>query len=123
MTINMICTLCPSSCELLIINQAAEVFVENNLCPRGAEFAAKEIRNPERILTTTMPVAGGEFPLVSVRSSGFVKKSELRELVQSISQITVTAPIQIGQVLVSGLGANKTDIIATCNVKIKGLFV
>jgi CxxC motif-containing protein len=108
----MICFLCPNSCLLETVAEGTEIKVSGNLCTKGQEFAQKELTDPERVLTTTVRVRNRR-ELLSVRSDRPVKKAELSELVQKLKSFEVDLPIQIGQVLISGMGLNKVSIIAT----------
>jgi len=91
--------------------------LDNNNCDKGLEFAKKELADPERILTSTMKVNSGELPMVSVRSDKPVKKNELKSLIRYLDKITVSAPVLNGQAVVSALGENKVNIIATRNIE------
>ena len=105
----MVCLVCPKSCLLSL--------TENNGCARGLEFAKKELTDPERMLTSTMRLDRGVLPLVSVRSDRPVKKNELRALIQQLDSMVVPAPVSSGQILVSGLGENKVNIMATRTIE------
>jgi CxxC motif-containing protein len=109
----MVCPVCPKSCLLSVTDNSENIFVENNRCDKGPEFAKKELTNPERMLTSTMRVYLGELPLVSVRSDQPVKKNELRALIKQLDNMVVPAPVFSGQIIVSALGENKVNIIAT----------
>ena len=93
-----------------------EIYVENNTCDKGLEFAKKELINPERILTSTIRVNYGILPLVSIRSDKPVKKKEIKTLIKHLDGIVVSAPIIKDQVLVSELGENKVNILATRSI-------
>jgi len=109
----MVCLVCPKSCILNITGNLENISVKNNECNNGLDFVKKELMDPERILTSTMRVNSGIIPLVSVRSDKPVKKAELMVLVKQLDSIVVPAPIFSGQILVSALGENKVNIIAT----------
>jgi CxxC motif-containing protein len=113
----IVCFICPNSCALSVTEDGGGIQVENNRCGRGVEFAAKELRDPERTLTSAVRISGGVIPLISVRSDGFVKKAELKNLVKELDGMTVQAPVQRGQVLCPAMGANKVNIIATKTVE------
>ncbi|MDR1373503.1 MAG: DUF1667 domain-containing protein [Treponema sp.] len=113
---NLVCLVCPASCPLSVERDGNAVRVVNNGCRRGLEFAVKELNDPERTLTSTVKVLKGEFPLVSVRSDGPVKKTELVSLIRQLDALTVEAPVKGGQILVSGAGINRVDIVATRGV-------
>jgi CxxC motif-containing protein len=119
MTKDMVCFICPKSCLLSVEGIDGEIQVKNNRCRRGAEFAVKEMGDPERTLTGTIRVNNGVLPLVSIRSETPVKKAELKDLVRYIDGITVNAPVLSGKVLLSGIGKNSVNIIATRSVEEK----
>ena len=113
----MVCLVCPKSCCLSIIHNLENISIENNDCNKGLEFAKKELRDPERLLTSTIRVDLGELPLVSVRSDKPVKKTEVKALIKYLDSIVLYAPVISGQILVSGLGKNKVNIIATRTIE------
>jgi len=87
--------------------------VKKSGCKRGVRFAAKELTNPERILTSTVKVRGGELPLVSVKSGFPVPKYEMQKLIREMDALVIDAPVKAGAVLRSGVGANQVEIITT----------
>jgi CxxC motif-containing protein len=115
----MVCFVCPKSCLLSVQEVNGEVKVEGSRCPRGIEFAVKELRKPERTLTSTMRINNGSLPLVSIRSENPVKKTELKDLIKYFDGITIDAPVLTGQILFSGIGKNGVSIIATRSVEKK----
>jgi CxxC motif-containing protein len=116
----MVCFICPKSCLLSVQEANGEIRVENNRCPRGIEFAVKELREPERTLTSAIRVNNGVLPLASIRSENPVKKTELKGLVKYFDGITIDAPVSTGQILFSGIGKNSVNIIATRSVAESG---
>jgi CxxC motif-containing protein/NADPH-dependent 2,4-dienoyl-CoA reductase/sulfur reductase-like enzyme len=116
---NMVCFICPVSCRLSIQEIDGKIRVKDNRCRRGAEFAVKELGDPERTLTSTIRVNNGVLPLVSIRSETPVKKAELKGLVKRFDGITVDAPVLSGTVLFSAIGENGVNIIATRSVERK----
>jgi CxxC motif-containing protein len=119
----LVCFVCPNSCRLVVIEKNNELKVYNNRCPLGIDFARREINDPERTLTSTIKIDGGELPLVSVRSNNPVKRYELRDLIKQLDSITISAPISIGQVVMRNMGIKKVNIIATrqININISGV--
>jgi CxxC motif-containing protein len=113
---NLVCFICPNSCRLTLIESNGKLQVRHNGCPRGIEFAQKEIYDPERTLTSTVKVLGGVLPLVSVRSDIPVKKDELIGIVKQLDGIVIPAPVTSGQVVLKNAGKNKATIIATRSI-------
>ena len=69
---NLICINCPMGCPLTVtLNDAGEVVsVTGNTCPRGDAYGRKEVTNPTRIVTSSLPVSGASsgMAMVSVKS-------------------------------------------------------
>ena len=64
------CIVCPIGCKILVKIDGTQLeIVEGNKCKRGIEYAKNEVFDPRRMLTTSVLVNGGEWPLVSVKSS------------------------------------------------------
>jgi len=86
-------------------------------CPKGYEYAKEEFVNPVRILSTTVRVINGEFPLISVRTEKAIPKRLLLKAMEEIAQIKIEAPIQIGETIVENLLGTGIKLIATRNIK------
>ncbi len=107
------CIRCPLGCNLKIKVTENGIEVEGNKCPRGREFAEQEIKNPMRILCTSVKVIGGKLPLVSVKTSSPIPRSKIKEVMERIKKLSVKAPVRIGDIIeknILGLGA---DLVAT----------
>ena len=87
--------------------------VRNALCPKGKEFARDELFHPLRTLTTTIRVAGGALPLVSVRSNRFLPLEKMKEAVKWLNGFKIQAPVKYHQVIVENILGTGADIIAT----------
>ena len=109
-----VCIVCPNSCELVARECNNSLQVSGNRCDKGVAFAEQEVYNPQRVLTSTVKLSTGK--LLPVRSSGAVKKGELKTLVRSLRSVSVTPPVEIGQIIVSGAGENSVDIVASDSV-------
>ena len=65
----LICIGCPLGCNLTVEMDGGQVVsVNGNTCKRGDDYARKELTDPRRIVTSTVPVAGGNLPVVSVKT-------------------------------------------------------
>jgi len=117
-TKDMICVACPLGCELTaLVGEAGGLAgVTGNQCRRGVAYAEAEIENPTRAFHSTLRVAGGTAPLVSVKSDRPVPKGLLLACAGATKHFAVKAPIQIGDVLVRDVCGTGADLIATCRV-------
>ena len=76
----LICIGCPLGCNLTVEMDGVQVIsVSGNTCKRGDDYARKELTDPRRIVTSTVPVMGGNLPVVSVKTASDIPKGKIRE--------------------------------------------
>ena len=110
----LICIGCPLGCNLTVEMDGAQVVsVNGNTCKRGDDYARKELTDPRRIVTSTVPVAGGNLPVVSVKTATDIPKNKIRECLCALKGVTLTAPVQIGDVIVENVADTGVDVVAT----------
>ena len=115
---NLICIGCPMGCPLTVTLEGGEVSrVEGNTCKRGDAYARREVANPTRILTTTVPVRCGVSPTVAVKTAGEVPKPLLLECVRAIKSLTAEAPVKAGQVVFENICGTGVNLIAVKDVE------
>lgn len=116
---NLICINCPMGCALTVVMDGGSVVsVSGNTCKRGEDYARKEVTNPTRIVTSTVRVAGGDAPMVSVKTKQDIPKGKIFACMEALKGIEVTAPVQIGDVILENVADTGVDIVATKNVDI-----
>ncbi|MDE7434688.1 MAG: DUF1667 domain-containing protein [Lachnospiraceae bacterium] len=108
------CIGCPLGCALTVTMDQGEVLeVTGNTCKRGDAYARKEVTHPTRIVTSTVKVSCGAAPIVSCKTREDIPKDKIFDCITAISKVTVTAPVAIGDVLLSDAAGTGVDIIAT----------
>lgn len=114
----LICVSCPIGCAITVeLDENGQVTsVTGNTCKRGDSYARQECTHPERMLTSTVKVTGGRLPVVPVKSSVPVPKELLFACMQEINQITVEAPVKIGDIVLKNILDTGADIVATNEV-------
>ena len=113
----LICIGCPLGCNLSVEMDGGQVVsVNGNTCKRGDDYARKELTDPRRIVTSTVPVAGGNLPVVSVKTASDIPKGKIRECLCALKGVTLTAPVQIGDVIVENVADTGVDVIATKSI-------
>ena len=105
---NLTCIGCPLGCALKVTIDGENVTVTGNTCT-----------HPTRIVTSTVCVKNGTIPMVSVKTAQDIPKEKIMDVMECINQITVEAPVHIGDVLLSDVAATGVDIVATKNVEYK----
>ena len=110
----IICTVCPRGCHVKVTMNGTEVTdVADYGCKRGKEYAAAEATHPVRILTTTVKIAGAAYNLLPVRSNAPVPKELQMECMKAIKEVSVTAPVKAGDVVLANICNTGVDIVAT----------
>ena len=114
---NLICIGCPMGCPLVVKIKDGEVqSVEGNTCKRGAVYGKKEVTNPTRIVTTTVRVLGGTENVVSVKTKEDIPKSKIFDCIRELKEVTVAAPVQIGDIILHNVAGTGVDIVVTKNI-------
>lgn len=110
----IICIICPVGCKVLVRHKDGEIVsVSGSECARGDEYAAKECLSPERILTATVAVDGGELPRLPVKTDRHIRKDQLLVCARELSRARMRAPVALGDVVVADILGTGANVIAT----------
>lgn len=112
----MICIVCPVGCRMKVQEKDGEIIVEGNSCPRGKKYAIDEFKSPKRMLTTSVSVTGGEWPLVSVKTGEAIPKDSIEKALCMLTGVEMKAPVEIGDVVLKDIAGTGTDVVATRRV-------
>jgi len=119
-TKELICINCPMGCLLTVEHDDSGIKkVLGNQCKRGELYAAKEVLNPRRIVTSVVPVLNGTEDMVSVKTATDIPKELMKQCVIELKNIKVEAPVEIGQVIVENICGTNVCVIATKRVERK----
>lgn len=108
----LVCIVCPKGCRLRV-DEENGYLVSGNSCIRGAEYGKNEILNPTRVLTSTVKMEGGLYRRCPVKTNQAVPKSMLFDIMHALNAVTLSAPVQLGQVVIKNVCGTGADIIAT----------
>lgn len=112
----LICIGCPMGCMMTVTLKEGQVTsVAGNTCKRGDAYARKEVTNPTRIVTSSIPVRDGVLPVVSVKTREDIPKGKIQDVMRALQHVTVQAPVQIGDVILKDVAGTGVDLIATRN--------
>lgn len=103
-----VCIVCPRGCRLRV-DSSKDYEVTGNACPRGIPYGKQEAKAPMRTVTTSMKILGSDEIRCPVKTSEPIPKELMQDVVNAAKQITLHAPIHIGDVVlenVVGTGAN-----------------
>ena len=114
----LICIGCPMGCNLTVSEENGEFTVTGNTCPRGVDYAKKELTDPRRTVTSSVRVTGGAAVMVPVKTATDIPKGKIEECMREIHQLTATAPVRIGDVLCENIAGTGVALVATKNVEV-----
>lgn len=120
--IPLTCIICPMGCSMEVevetdtSGHKKVLSVKDNGCKRGEQYAAKELQNPTRTLTTTIKVEGGVLPVVPVKTSGEVPKASLLQCMEVVRRASCRAPVKRGDILLYDLLGTGINVIACADV-------
>lgn len=110
----LICVSCPVGCEITVELEGERVVsVAGNRCPRGEAYAREEAVEPRRVLATSVKVLGGELPLVSVKTDRPVPKRLIPKIMELVRSLSISAPVEVGQVLAEDVLGTGANLVAT----------
>lgn len=114
-TTTYLCIGCPLGCRLEVDDDELHHIVEvrGYDCKRGNEYARQEHTDPRRMVTTSVGVRNGLWARLPVKTTVAVPKHLIRAVNRVIQQITVTAPIKLGAVLLENVLETGADVVAT----------
>ena len=115
----LICIGCPKGCELTVFLDGKQVTkVEGNHCKKGAVYGENEVTAPTRIMTSTFTVLEGEIPVVPVKTASDIPKDKILACVQALKNVKVTAPVEIGDVIVHDIVHTGVAVVATKKIRV-----
>jgi CxxC motif-containing protein len=114
-TAELVCIVCPASCNLKVYLEDNDLKIEGASCPRGVEFAKNEVMNPVRYVMSVVKVRGGDMPTVSVITRKPVPKDCIWRVMEALTNVEIEAPVEIGDIVLRDICG--TDIVATRRVK------
>lgn len=115
-TFHYLCIGCPLGCRLEVDAEPGEqsvVEVRGFACRRGREYALQEHTAPRRIVTTTVAIAGARWGRLPVRSSAPAPKDKVLAICNALRDLRVSAPVAMGDIIVSNILNCGVDIIAS----------
>ena len=101
------CICCPMGCRLSVEKKDNEFVVTGNGCPRGKKYAVEELTAPTRTVTSSVKAVGGDCLMVSVKTDKPIK---------TLENVTLTAPVHIGDVVVENIAGSGVNFVATREV-------
>ena len=114
-TRELICINCPLGCPLTVtLEDGVVTSVSGNTCKRGELYGRKEVTDPTRIVTSSVPVDGSDIErMVSVKTERDIPKDRIFDVMAEIRQSRATAPVEIGDIIVPDVCETGVNVVAT----------
>lgn len=113
-TRELTCIGCPMGCNLTVTLENDTVTnVTGNSCKIGIDYAHKECTHPTRIITTTVPVIGGTYSRLPIKTQSDIPKDKIYDCMKALKNTTVSAPINLGDIIYHNIAGTGINMIAT----------
>lgn len=106
----LICISCPRGCHLQVDEETYEV--TGNSCIRGAIYGANEIKNPMRVITSTVKIKGAKINRLPVKTSKPISKKLMFDVIRLLDEVEVQSPIKIGDIILENILGTDVNIIS-----------
>jgi len=111
------CINCPMGCPLSVAMENGKVSsVAGATCKRGITYAELECTNPTRMVTSTVPVRGGNVRMVPVKTASAIPKGKIADCLRGLKGMELEVPVRIGDIVINNVCDTGVNIVATRNV-------
>ena len=110
------CIVCPLGCYVEAELEGENLKIHGCKCSRGEEWVRSEIFQPKRILVSVIKVKNGVYPVASVKTDRPVPKDKIFQVMKFLSNLEISAPVKMGQVIVKNVLDTGANIVATRDV-------
>ena len=114
----LICIVCPKGCHLKV-DETNDFTVSGHSCLKGEVYGKKELTNPTRVLTSTVRINGSSLPRLPVKTNADIPKGEISNAMKLLNDITMEAPIKVGDVVIENILGLNVNFVATKTMDIK----
>lgn len=114
----LICIGCPKGCRLEV-DVENDYAVKHNQCPIGAEYGRNELKNPQRVLTSTVVIANALYSRCPVKTEQPIPKGKLMDAMAEIAKVRLNAPIKCGDVIIADLCQTGVALVSAKTMEAK----
>ena len=118
-TRNLTCIGCPMGCALTVEYTPGDkdsIKVTGYTCQRGLNYAIDEVTNPTRTVTGTIRASNRKNLVVSVKTKDPIPKGKIDDIAEKLKEISIEAPVKIGQVALADICGTGVDLVITKNI-------
>ncbi len=107
------CIVCPVGCKLKVEGDT----ITGNRCPRGYQYALQEMKDPKRVVTSTVAIASDRKRRLSVKTDRPIAKALVYEVINQLRTILITQEVEVGDVIVPHILGTDVNIVASDTYK------
>lgn len=113
---DLTCIICPLGCMLEVNIDGERIGVSGNTCPRGENYARKEVTEPARMVTTTVRIKGREKGQVPCKTAKDIPKEKIFDVVRRLKEVEAVTPVRVGDTILPDAAGTGVAVVATTNV-------
>lgn len=115
------CVTCPVGCEVDVEVQDGSILsMTGNKCDKVKEFVLQELKEPMRVLTTTVRIEGAKWAMLPVRTDKPIPKRLFLQAIEELASIDLQAPVHISEVIIRDIAGSGANIVATRTMNPRG---
>jgi CxxC motif-containing protein len=108
------CVTCPVGCEVDVELRDGNIFsMTGNRCDKVKEFVLQELKEPVRVLTTTVRIKDAKWAMLPVRTDKAIPKRLFLQAMEELANIDLKAPVHISDVIIKDVAGSGANIVAT----------
>jgi CxxC motif-containing protein len=108
------CVTCPVGCEVDVeLRDGNIVSMKGNRCEKVKEFVVQELKEPMRVLTSTVRIEGAKWAMLPVRTDKAIPKRLFLQAMGELANIDLKAPVHISDVIIKDIAGSGANILAT----------
>ena len=116
----LICICCPLGCRMNVEKTENGWAVSGNTCKRGEAYAIAEMTAPERMVTSSVKIEGGDCAMLSVKTDKPIAKNLIFDALNLLKTVTAVAPVKIGDVILENVLNTGVNFVSSRNVDFLG---
>jgi len=111
--IELICIVCPRGCRLKVYTDN-NFKVAGNECERGEVYGRDELKNPMRVVTSTVKITGSKINRrCPVKTLNPIPKHLIFDAMRLLNSVELTAPIESGSIVVDDICGTGIPFVTT----------
>ncbi|MCL1998377.1 MAG: DUF1667 domain-containing protein [Turicibacter sp.] len=108
----LICIVCPKGCHLQV-DVGDTIVVTGHACNRGVEYGKNELKNPVRVITSTVRIENAIYRRIPVKTASPIPKPLIRKAMLLLDKISLAAPVEVGQIVVEDICGTGIPFVAS----------